>query len=80
MVKNFSQKFVVYHGCGAWYHDGTNKIVSKNRKCTLDDTLDLLVHLIKIKDILVQTMILQTMNLWTMNQSYQITKNQKLKI
>ena len=33
MVKNFSQKFVVYHGCGAWYHDGTNKIVSKNRKC-----------------------------------------------
>ena len=33
MVKNFSQKFVVYHGCGAWYHDGTNKIVSKNRNC-----------------------------------------------
>ena len=33
MLKNFSQKFVVYHGCGAWYHDGTNKIVSKNRKC-----------------------------------------------
>ena len=33
MVKNFSQKFVVYHGCGAWYQDGTNKIVSKNRKC-----------------------------------------------
>ena len=33
MVKNFSQKFVVYHGCGAWYHDETNKIVSKNRKC-----------------------------------------------
>ena len=32
MVKNFSQKLVVYHGCGAWYHDGTNKIVSKNRK------------------------------------------------
>ena len=33
MAKNFSQKFVVYHGCWAWYHDGTNKIVSKNRKC-----------------------------------------------
>ena len=33
MVKNFSQKFVVYHGCGAWYHDGTNKILRKNRKC-----------------------------------------------
>ena len=33
MVKNFSQKFVVYHGCGAWYHDETNKIVSKNWKC-----------------------------------------------
>ena len=32
MVKKFSQKFVVYHGCGAWYHDGTNKIVHK-RKC-----------------------------------------------
>ena len=33
MVKTFSQKCVVYHGCGAWYHDATNKIVSKNRKC-----------------------------------------------
>ena len=33
MVKNFCQKFLVYHGCSAWYHDGTNKIVSKNRKC-----------------------------------------------
>ena len=33
MVKNFSQEFVVYHGCGAWYHDGTNKIESKNRNC-----------------------------------------------
>ena len=31
MAKNSSQKCVVYHGCGAWYHDGTNKIVSKNR-------------------------------------------------
>ena len=30
MVKNFSQKFVLYDGCGAWYHEGTNKIVSKN--------------------------------------------------
>ena len=33
MVKNFSQKFVFYHGCGAWYHDGTNEIVCKDRKC-----------------------------------------------
>ena len=32
MVKNFSQKFV-FHGCGAWYHNGTNKIVRKNGKC-----------------------------------------------
>ena len=47
---------------------------------TLEDILDLLGHLIKIKDILVKTMILQMINLWTMNQSYQITKNQKLKI
>ena len=33
MIKNFSQKFVVYHGGRAWYHDGTNKIVNKNQKC-----------------------------------------------
>ena len=33
MVKSFSQKFVIYHGCGAWYHDGTKKILSKNRRC-----------------------------------------------
>ena len=33
MVKIFSQKFFVYHGCGAWYDNGANKIVSKNRKC-----------------------------------------------
>ena len=33
MIKNFSQKCVVYHGCGASCYDGTNKIVSKNRKC-----------------------------------------------
>ena len=33
MVKNFSQKCVVYHGGGAWYRDGANEIVSKNRKC-----------------------------------------------
>ena len=29
MVENFSQNFVVYHGCGAWYQNVTNKIVSK---------------------------------------------------
>ena len=33
MINIFSQNFVVYHGCGALYHHGTNKIVSKNRKC-----------------------------------------------
>ena len=31
MIKFFSQNFVVYHGCGALYHDGTNKIVSKKK-------------------------------------------------
>ena len=30
---NFSQRFVVYHGCGNSYQDGTRKIVPKNRKC-----------------------------------------------
>ena len=30
---NFSKRFVVYHGCGNSYQDGTKKIVPKNRKC-----------------------------------------------
>ena len=30
---NFSQRFVVYHGCGNSYQDGIKKIVPKNRKC-----------------------------------------------
>ena len=30
---NFSQRFVVYHGCGNSYQDETRKIVPKNRKC-----------------------------------------------
>ena len=30
---NFSQTFVVYHGCGNGYLDGTRKIVPKYRKC-----------------------------------------------
>ena len=30
---NFSQTFVVYHGCGNGYLDGARKIVPKNRKC-----------------------------------------------
>ena len=30
---NFSQRFVVYHGCGNSYQDGTRNIVLKNRKC-----------------------------------------------
>ena len=33
MIKDFSQNFVMYHACGAWYHDGTNKILNKNRRC-----------------------------------------------
>lgn len=33
MVKNHSQNFVKYHGCGFFYHDGTKRIVSKGRKC-----------------------------------------------
>ena len=35
MFKEFSQNFVIYHGCGAWYYDGTNKILNKNRRCIL---------------------------------------------
>ena len=30
----FSQTFVVYHGCGNNYRDGTRKIVPKNKKCS----------------------------------------------
>ena len=30
---NVLQTFVVYHGCGNGYLDGTRKIVPKNRKC-----------------------------------------------
>ena len=33
MVKEFSQNFVMYHGCDAWYYDETNKILNKNRRC-----------------------------------------------
>ena len=33
MAKKFSQNFIVYHGCGLWYHDGTNRIVAKKRAC-----------------------------------------------
>ena len=33
MIKKFSQKFVCLSCCGAWYHDETNKIVSKYWKC-----------------------------------------------
>ena len=31
-MKNFSQTFVNYHGCGNGYLDGTNKIVPEDRK------------------------------------------------
>ena len=30
---NFSQRFVLYHGCDNSYQDATRKIVPKNRKC-----------------------------------------------
>ena len=30
---NFSQRFVVYHGCGNSYHNGIRELVPKNRKC-----------------------------------------------
>ena len=30
---NFSQRLVVYHGCGNSYQDGTRKIVPNNRRC-----------------------------------------------
>ena len=33
MIKDFSQNFVMYHACGAWYHDGTNTILNKNKRC-----------------------------------------------
>ena len=33
MVKKFSQNLIVYHGCGSWYHGGTNRIVPKIRRC-----------------------------------------------
>ena len=32
-MDKFTQIFVVYHGCGNGYVDGTNKIVRKGRKC-----------------------------------------------
>ena len=34
-MKNFSQTFVNYHGCGNGYLDGANKIVPKGRKCIM---------------------------------------------
>ena len=34
-MKNFSQTFISYHGCGHCYLDGTNKLVPKNRKCIM---------------------------------------------
>ena len=32
-MKNITQTFVTYHGCGNCYIDGTNKIVPKGRRC-----------------------------------------------
>ena len=32
-MKNFSQTFVIYHGCGKCYLDGTNALVPIGRKC-----------------------------------------------
>ena len=32
-MANFLQRFVVYHGCGNSFQDGTRKIIPKKRKC-----------------------------------------------
>ena len=32
---NFSQEFIVCHGCGNGYLDGKRKIIPKNRKCLM---------------------------------------------
>ena len=114
MLQNFSQKFVVYHSCGAWYHNGTNKIVSKNRKCIrptyetfwkkpndVRNKVETRPQL-KLKSVVKNEYgrrYFRFINApdknkgyfnsdydsiddesMTMNQSYQITKNQKLKI
>ena len=34
-MKNFSQTFVIYHGCGKCYLDGTNALVPIGRKCVM---------------------------------------------
>ena len=34
-MKNFSQTFVSYHGCGKCYLDGTNTLVPIGRKCVM---------------------------------------------
>ena len=34
-MKNFSQMFVSYHGCGHCYLNGTNKLVPKGKKCIM---------------------------------------------
>ena len=34
-MKNFSQTFVSYHGCGKCYLDGTNALVPIGRKCVM---------------------------------------------
>ena len=38
-MKNITQTFVTYHGCGNCYIDGTKKIVPKGRHC-INPTLD----------------------------------------
>ena len=35
-MKNFSQTFVQYHGCGYSYLDGTNMLLESGRKCLLE--------------------------------------------
>ena len=32
-MKNYSQTFVKYHGCGNCYIDGTNMLIETGRKC-----------------------------------------------
>ena len=34
-MKNFSQTFVSYHGCGKCYLDGTNALAPRGTKCVM---------------------------------------------
>ena len=32
-MKSFSQTFVTYHGCGNYYLNGKNQIITKGKRC-----------------------------------------------